>query len=103
MFDLIFLGLGEDGHVASLFPGEPENISICRTVYRAVMNSPKPPPQRVTLGFQAIAAANQVWMLASGMGKTGALQESISPGGATPFARVLKLRTQTRIFTDIGR
>lgn len=101
VLDLIFLGLGEDGHVASLFPGEPDDVSTSRAVYRAVMNSPKPPPQRVTLGFQAIAAANKVWMLASGAGKTSALEESLSPGGVTPFARILRIRAQTRVFTDI--
>jgi 6-phosphogluconolactonase len=100
VLDLIFLGLGEDGHVASLFPGEPEEISGSKAVYRSVENSPKPPPQRITLGYGAIIAARQVWMLASGAGKTGALRESVVPSGKTPFGRVLKMRRNTRIFTD---
>ncbi|HET7623769.1 MAG TPA: 6-phosphogluconolactonase [Verrucomicrobiae bacterium] len=101
MLDLIFLGLGEDGHTASLFPNEPEEISNSKAVYRAVLNSPKPPPERVTLGFPALAAAREVWMLASGKGKTKALNESLSPNGKTPFARVLRSRSHTRIFSDV--
>lgn len=101
MLDLIFLGLGEDGHTASLFPGEPKDLSRSPAVYRAVLNSPKPPPHRVTLGFPAIAAAKQVWMLASGKGKETAFQDSLSPEGKTPFARVLRLRSHTKIFSDI--
>ena len=63
MLDLIILGMGEDGHVASLFPGEAEATRADAAVYRAVKNSPKPPPRRVTLGYAAIAAARQVWVL----------------------------------------
>lgn len=102
VIDLIFLGLGEDGHTASLFPGEPEEISQSSAVYRAVLNSPKPPPERVTLGFPAIAAAKKVWMLASGQAKQAALRESVSPEGKTPFARVLRMRSQTKIFSDVA-
>jgi 6-phosphogluconolactonase len=100
--DLIFLGLGEDGHVASLFPGEPEEVSNDPRVYRAVLNSPKPPSQRVTLGYPAIAGARQVWMLASGSGKEIAFRESLLPGGRTPFARVLRMRSHTKILTDFA-
>lgn len=99
--DLIILGLGEDGHVASLFPGQPETVVANPAVFRAVKQSPKPPPQRVTLGYPAIASARQVWVLASGAGKGVALSESLGPAGQTPFARVLQSRRKTRIFTDI--
>ena len=101
VLDLIFLGIGEDGHVASLFPGEPEAAISDKAVYRAVKNSPKPPPNRVTLGYAAIAAARQVWVLASGAGKERVLADSLKPTGRTPLARVLKLRSATKIFTDI--
>lgn len=102
VLDLVFLGLGEDGHVASLFPGEPETCVADKAVYRAVHNSPKPPPDRITIGYQTIAAARQVWMLASGKGKETALSESLAPGGKTSFARVLRLRGETRVLTDIS-
>ena len=100
--DLIFLGLGEDGHVASLFPGEAETWTSDRAVYRAINNSPKPPPNRLTLGYQAISAARQVWMLASGSGKEQGFRDSLSLTGKTSFARVIKLRNATKIFTDIS-
>jgi len=102
VLDLIFLGLGEDGHVASLFPRESEAAASDPAVYRAIGDSPKPPPNRVTLGYPAIAAAREVWMLASGSGKETAFRESLSPDGKTPFARVLRLRRHTRILTDIS-
>jgi 6-phosphogluconolactonase len=98
VFDLIFLGMGEDGHVASLFPGEAESLVADKTVYRAVKNSPKPPPNRVTIGYAAIAAAREVWVLASGADKAAALRESLAPAGQTPLARVLQSRSHTRIF-----
>ena len=100
ILDLIFLGTGEEGHVASLFPGEPETVIASPAVYRPVTAS-KPPPQRITLGYAAIAAARQVWVLASGPGKENALRESLAPAGQTPLARVLKLRSHTGVFTDL--
>ena len=100
VLDLVFLGMGEEGHVASLFPGEPEEIAGGPAIYRAV-TTPKPPPRRFTLGYAALAAASEVWMLASGKGKEAALRESLSPAGGTPFGRVVKSRSQTRIFTDL--
>ena len=100
VLDLIFLGMGEDGHVASLFPGESEAVMAGEPVYRAV-TAAKPPPHRVTLGYGAIAAARQVWVLVSGAGKEAALRESLRPGGQTPLARVLRLRPNTRVFSDL--
>ena len=103
--DLIFLGMGEDGHVASLFPGEPETARANPAVFRAITNSPKPPPNRVTLGYAAIAAAKHVWVLASGKGKEAALAESLSPTGQprtlSGLARVLQSRPHSKVFTDI--
>src|SRR5258708_37332125 len=100
MLDILFLGLGEDGHVASLFPSEPSEVRASKTIYRAVIG-PKPPPHRVTLGYPTIAAAKQVWVLASGDGKEQALQESIPLTGRTPLAQVIRLREKTKLFSDI--
>jgi len=96
--DLVFLGMGEDGHVASLFPGDTDALETL-AVYRAV-TGPKPPPRRITLGYPALAAARKVWVLASGEGKKEALQASLEPTGNTPLARVLQSRSNTEIFTD---
>jgi len=100
MLDLIFLSMGEDGHVASLFPGESESAMASPAIYRAV-TAAKQPPRRITLGYAAIAAARQVLVLASGRGKDAALGDSLAPSGLTPLARVIKSRAITRIFTDI--
>ena len=102
VLDLIFLGMGEDGHVASLFPDAPPEILSCASPFLAIENSPKPPPRRITLSYAAIAAARQVWALVSGAGKQAALRESLRPGGQTPLARVLQSRSRTTIFCDIS-
>ena len=101
VLDLVFLGMGEDGHVASLFPGVLEEAVRSRSVYLPVVAS-KPPPQRITINFAALAAARQVWVLASGAGKESALRESVSTEARrSPLARVLATRAKTMIFADI--
>jgi 6-phosphogluconolactonase len=100
VLDLVLLGMGEDGHVASLFPGLPPELTESRAVYLPVVG-PKPPPERVTLSYAVLAAARQVWVLASGAGKEPALAASVSPGGLTPLARVLRERRETLLFTDL--
>ena len=98
VIDLVFLGMGEDAHVASLYPGDTEAIES-KAVYRAV-TGPKPPPRRITLGYPALAAAREVWVLASGEGKAEALRGSLVKGSATPLGRVLQSREHTEILTD---
>ena len=62
----------------------------------------KPPPQRITMGYNVIAAAKEVWVLASGAAKSDALKTSLEKASNTPLGRVLKSRSATKIFTDIG-
>jgi 6-phosphogluconolactonase len=100
VLDLIFLGMGEDGHVASLFPGKTEGTNP-KEIFCAVGNSPKPPPNRLSLNYAAIAAAKQVWILVSGAGKEAALRDSLDFSGKTPLARVIQSRQNTRIFSEI--
>lgn len=100
VLDLVILGMGEDGHVASLFPGEPPDVADSPAVYRAV-TAPKPPPLRITLGYSAIEAAREVWVLASGAGKERALRQSLMPGGSTPLGRVLARARKAIILTDV--
>lgn len=102
VLDLVLLGMGEDGHVASLFPRDAATASNRKSVFLPVGNSPKPPPDRVSLSHGAIAAASQVWVLASGKGKETALKASLSLPGQTPLASVIQNRTLTRVFTDIS-
>lgn len=98
--DLIFLGMGEDGHVASLFPDAPPEIIHSQAPFLVVENSPKPPPTRISLNYNVIAAAGQVWALISGAGKEKALRESLD-SGKTPLGRVIALRQKTLIFSQI--
>ncbi|MGH7975593.1 MAG: 6-phosphogluconolactonase [Limisphaerales bacterium] len=100
ILDLIFLGMGEDGHVASLFPGKTEGTNP-KEIFCAVENSPKPPPNRISLSYAAIAAAKNVWVLISGAEKEAALRESLDISGKTPLARVIQSRQNTRIFSEI--
>jgi 6-phosphogluconolactonase len=101
LLDLVLLGMGEDGHVASLFPDDVAAASDRESLFLPVHNSPKPPPRRVSMGHGVIAAARQVWVLASGAGKQAALQESLSPQGRTPLAAVIQGRERTLIYSDI--
>ena len=101
ILDIVFLGLGEDGHTASLMPNAPASVLQSREPWVHVANSPKPPPNRLTLTYPMLAAAREVWTLVSGTDKETALRESLRPGGTTPFARVLRERAETRVYTDL--
>ena len=98
--DLVLLGMGEDGHVASLFPNTPAKIANHSDPFVFIDHSPKPPPRRVSLSYTAIAAARLVWVLISGPGKEAALRESLS-SGKTPLGRVIQSRQNTWIFSQI--
>lgn len=102
VLDLIFLGLGENAHIASLMPEAPASVVDSMAAYVAINNSPKPPPNRLSLSYAAIAAAKNVWMLAAGAGKEEALRQSLQPNSSTPFGRVIQSRAQTVIYTDIA-
>ncbi|WP_104106561.1 6-phosphogluconolactonase [Nocardioides sp. 616] len=90
-FDLVMLGLGPDGHVASLFPGRPE-VEVDTRHAVAVHDSPKPPPDRVSLTLPALCRTSEVWFLVSGHEKADAVASAVaglSPGSAgSPAARV---------------
>ncbi|MEZ0313024.1 MAG: 6-phosphogluconolactonase [Myxococcota bacterium] len=67
-FDLVLLGMGPDGHTASLFPGKPALRSNRRVLF--VQDSPKPPPERITIGPDVVKAAERVVMLVAGADKS---------------------------------
>jgi len=99
-FDVLMLGIGPEGHVASLFPGMPALYEEQRTVV-AVHGSPKPPPTRLTLTLPAITAAREVWILASGAEKAGAIRLALSGAGPVQVpAAGARGRQQTLFLLD---
>ena len=76
-FHLMMLGIGPDGHIASLFPGFPQ-LDVEDQVAVAVTDSPKPPPERVSLTFGALNRSDEVWFVASGDGKAEAIGRALS-------------------------
>lgn len=86
-FDLILLGMGPDGHTASLFPGLPAVEEKERLVVR-VDGAPKPPPSRVTFTLPLINAARHVAFLVTGKDKNAALRRVLNGDPALPAARV---------------
>jgi 6-phosphogluconolactonase len=80
-FDVMLLGVGPDGHCASLFPGRP-GVHENRATVIGVRDSPKPPPLRLSLTFPALDAAAEIWFVASGQAKAHAVAMAIS--GADP-------------------
>ncbi|MET7423850.1 6-phosphogluconolactonase [Dactylosporangium sp. NPDC005555] len=85
-FDLVLLGVGEDGHVASVFPGHP--VGDDPRPVADVHDSPKPPPVRITLTLPTLSTAAEVWLLASGAGKADAVRDAFAAGSSLPAARV---------------
>lgn len=75
--DVLLLGMGPEGHVASLFPDSPA-VRDGRPVV-AVRDCPKPPPTRISLGLAAINAAEEVWLLVAGEGKAAAVAAALEP------------------------
>lgn len=72
-FDLVLLGLGEDGHTASLFPGHDWGVTAAAPDVLAVFDAPKPPPERVSLSAQRLSATRELVFLVSGEGKRQAV------------------------------
>ncbi|KAA1429255.1 6-phosphogluconolactonase [Nocardioides antri] len=100
-FDVLMLGVGPDGHVASLFPGHP-GLAATDAIAVAVHDSPKPPPDRVTLTFEALDRAQAVWFLVSGEAKADAVARALADDGTvaeTP-ARGVKGLVETTWFLD---
>jgi 6-phosphogluconolactonase len=90
LLDLVLLGVGPDGHTASLFPGRPEVNAEGWAV--AVHDAPKPPPDRVSLTLGTLQAAHRVLVLATGADKADAVakaQRGEVPAGMIPHAEWL--------------
>lgn len=93
--DVVFYGLGEDGHIASIFPGKPATYQ--RGTIALVPDSPKPPAQRMTLLLELLRTAAHAFLVVSGESKREALQRVVSGDTSMP-ANILPELT---IVTDL--
>jgi 6-phosphogluconolactonase len=98
-FDLTFLGIGPDSHVASLFPDHPDALTSGLCV--PVRNSPKPPPERVSLTFDAINTSDRVWVVACGSDKAQAVAEMFAHENNRSFpSSCVRGAGQTKLWAD---
>lgn len=80
-FDIVMLGVGPDGHVASLFPGHPAQLTE-DAIAVAVRDSPKPPGERVSLTMECLSRSREVWFLVAGADKEQAVRDGLTDAPA---------------------
>lgn len=99
-FDVLLLGVGPDGHVASLFPGKPALHETARSAV-AVRGAPKPPPIRITLTLPAIRSAREVWFVVAGAEKAPAVRMALTGAGHVQIPAAAAVgRSRTRWLLD---
>ena len=98
--DLAILGVGEDGHVCSLFPGHP---ALTQNELRAVAieDAPKPPARRLSLTLRYVMQTKKIWLVAVGARKLPVLQAAINKtGSSTPVDLLMRHGKDVTVFTD---
>jgi len=99
-FDHVLLGVGPDGHVASLFPGHPA-LSEERELVLPIVDSPKPPPRRLTLTMPMLTGAERVVVMALGNMKAAAMKEALTRDDSSlPVALVLRRSRRPLVLLD---
>ena len=98
--DLAILGIGEDGHICSLFPGHKALLVDDRRA-TAVEDSPKPPPQRLTLTLKFVLRTKKIWVIAIGSRKLPVLRAAINKTSqSTPLDLLMRQARDVTVFTD---
>jgi 6-phosphogluconolactonase len=100
VLDVILLGIGPDGHVASLFPGAATLDAGDRAVCLGVSDSPKPPPERITLSLAVLRAARECVLIATGASKADALAAALGEPSRHVPASLLRRERLTVIADD---
>jgi 6-phosphogluconolactonase len=100
VLDVVLLGIGPDGHVASLFPGAPTLSAGEDAVCLPVHDSPKPPPERITLSLAVLRAARGCLVLATGAGKADAVNAMLAEPTPRVPASLLRRARLTVIVDD---
>ena len=95
--DICILGLGPDGHVASLFPNHWDSILNSKVI--PITDSPKPPPQRVSFSMNFINQSDQVWIIATGESKALAVTQILDGELSIPAGHVMAAQL-TRLIVD---
>lgn len=95
--DICVLGLGADGHIASLFPNHWDSQAKARAI--AIIDSPKPPTERVSFSMDYINASSQVWIIAAGESKAIAVAQVLEGDRDIPAGHV-QARELTRLIVD---
>lgn len=97
--DLAVLGIGEDGHICSLFPGHRALLAEGRVV--AIVDAPKPPPRRLSLTLSYVKQTRQIWVVVTGELKRGVLQTAMQGTQlVTPLDLLLSQAKDVKVFTD---
>jgi 6-phosphogluconolactonase len=95
--DLALLGVGEDGHIASIFPGREIRTD---SPFVPVHHAPKPPPRRLTLTMPVLSEARHVVIVALGRLKAAAVRDALSAEGVTPLAELLRRSRSALVLLD---
>lgn len=99
-FDLVLLGLGEDGHTGSLFPGQDPGIEADAPDALAVFDAPKPPPDRISLSASRLGRSREVIFIVTGEGKREAVRRW--RGGESIPARSIAPEAGVDVFVEAG-